>query len=235
MNAYVIGAGGIGSWLTPALCMLIGKENVSVIDGDRLEIGNLNRQLFDLGQVGQNKAEALAEMYECLAIPEFYSFGIMPHIDTDVLLVCVDNHPARLSALQACDFEGCSAIIAANETHSAEAYVYLPEWKDTNLDPRRFYPEMLRDHTGDPRLRGMGCTGAAQVETPQLVGANMLAAALAIHLFTVWHIERLKLDAETIPHLPHLLRQHMTRSENFKANLQPSTINQGQNEQHQNA
>lgn len=220
MKALVIGAGGVGSWLTPALCLLIGKENVTVMDGDTLEEGNLNRQLFTFDDIGKNKAAALAERYLCEYSEEWYHFGLLEHDRNTVLMVCVDNNPARMEALKACDYEGCRAIFAANERTSAEAYVYLPAWRSTNLDPRVMYPEMLADRSGDPRARGIGCTGAAQLETPQLVTANLMAGALALHLFVAWELESVKLNKEAIPHLPHKLVQNLSKSESFKAQVQ---------------
>lgn len=225
MKTYLIGAGGTGSMIAPVLCMLVGKENVVIIDGDELESKNLNRQLFDLGQVGQNKAMALAEKYGCDAISKWYSFGLMEHAKTDRLIVAVDNHPARVAALMACDYEGCSAIFAANERTSAEAYAYFPYWKNTNLDPRITDPEMLNDHSGDPRAAAIGCTGEAQERDPQLVTANLMGAALAMHLYTAHFIEARKLSEESLQHLPHKLVQNLSKSESFKAiiNQQPET------------
>lgn len=216
MKTYVVGCGGTGSLLTPVLCMLIGKENVVLIDGDELEPKNLNRQLFDLGQVGQNKAMALAEKYGCDAISKWYSFGLMEHAKTDVLIVCLDNHPGRVSALQSCDYEGCSAIFAANETHSSESYFYRREWKGTPLDPRVRWPEMLTDHSGDPRAAEIGCTGEYQERNRQLVSANFLAGALAIHLYILWQQEVPKLSKETIPMLPYHFRANMTKLESIR-------------------
>jgi len=217
MKTYVIGAGGVGSHLLPSLCLLIGPEEVVVIDGDILEKHNLNRQLFQDTDIGRKKAEALAQRYGCEAIPKWYSFGMMEQQKTDILICCCDNNPARVAVLNACDFEGCSAVIAANETLSSEAYVYQPEWRGTNLDPRVSDPEMVNDRTGDPRAAAIGCTGEAQERNRQLVSANMMAAALALHLYVVHFIESRKLDSETLQHLPSKLIQNMTRSESFKS------------------
>lgn len=219
MKSYVIGAGGGGSWLTPALCMLIGKENVIVVDGDTLETKNLNRQLFKESDVGRNKADALADRYGCESIPRWYSFGLTSHCKSDVLIGCVDNHPARAAILQACDFEGCCAIIAANEVLSSEAYIYKPEWRGTNLDPRHFYPEIIEDRSGDPRAASIGCTGEAQEKNRQLVTANLNAASLALHLYVVHFIEGPKLDPAVLPHLPSKLVQNMTKNEFLKSTV----------------
>lgn len=203
MKAYIIGAGGVGSWMAPAMILLIGKDNVVIVDGDKLEAKNLNRQLFDAADINRNKAEALAARYGCQHHPGWYSFGCMSHAESDVLMVCVDNNPARAAALQACDFEGCSAILAANETLSSDARIYRPEWKDTPLDPRQQSPEIMADRTGDPRAAAIGCTGEAQAENRQLVTANGMAAMLALHLFVMHFME--ELEPEAANYLPNKL------------------------------
>ncbi len=213
---YIIGTGGVGSWVAPALCLLVGKHSVTLIDGDTLEPKNLNRQLFTSDQVGMNKAEALAEKYDCGFLPEWYSPVLVPHEKEDWLICLVDNHPARLAALQCCDTYGCRALFGANETHSSEAYVYLPEWHGTRLDPRVYYPEINTDQEGDPRRAAIGCTGEAQTANPQLVTANFMAAALVSHLYVVWAIEARKLDASVRPFLPHKLVNNLTANETHK-------------------
>lgn len=217
MKAYVIGGGGVGGFVTPVLCLLIGRENVIVVDGDTIETKNLNRQMFKESDVGRNKAEALAERYGCDSIPQWYSFGITSHLKSDVLIGCVDNNPARAAILQACDFEGCCAIIAANEVLSSEAFIYKPEWNGTNLDPRQSSPEIIEDRSGDPRAASIGCTGEAQQANRQLVTANLNAASLALHLYVVHFIEGPKLDPEVLPHLPSKLIQNMTKNEFLKS------------------
>lgn len=217
MKSYIIGAGGVGSWLAPSLCMLIGRENVVLIDGDTLEKKNLNRQLFTEQDIGRNKAEALAEKYGCEAIGKWYSFGLMEHMKQDSILCCVDNNPARMAVLNACDFEGCSAIVAANETLSSEAYIYKPGWKGTSLDPRTTQPDMESDRAGDPRNASIGCTGEVQERNRQLVSANMMAASLALHLYVLHFIEARKLDREALQHLPARLVNNMTKMESFKS------------------
>ena len=218
MSTYLIGAGGVGSFVAPALCKLIGPDKVIIMDGDNLESKNLDRQLFNEGQIGMSKAEALGLQYACSYLDEWFAFGVRSYEPEDWLICCVDNHPARLAALQVCDYSKCQAIFAANETFSSEAYVYKPEWKDSSLDPRLLYPEIMSDHAGDPRRAAIGCVGEPQLENRQLVTANLMAAGLALHLYVVWAMEAIKLDEENWQHLPHHLRQNLSRSESFKAN-----------------
>lgn len=213
---YIIGAGGVGSWLCPSLCLLQSPKQVTLVDGDRLEDKNLNRQLFGKGDIGKNKATALASRYGCAAYPHYYSQHLLDHGSGDVLLGCVDNHPARRDILAMCDYAGCRAIIAGNETHSSEAFYYQPDWKDSPLDPRAYYPEILTDTAGDPRGRQAGCTGQAQRDNPQLVSANAMAASLAQHLIVLWIMEAPKLDRETIPSLPFHLKVNLSRLESIR-------------------
>jgi ThiF family len=212
---YIIGCGGVGSWLAPSLCLLVGEKNVVPIDGDMLEEKNLNRQLFDEDDIGAYKSVALSEKYHCDSINNYYTFGCIQHSPSDWLFCCADNNPARLSVLRACDHFGCKAIFAANETTSSEAYVYLPRWQGTGLDPRIYYPSILTDHADDP-LRPEGCTGEAQKRNPQLVSANFSAAALAQNLFVLWGMKSGSITRETLPMMPYLYRANLSKLENLK-------------------
>ncbi|RJR08399.1 hypothetical protein C4588_05710, partial [Candidatus Parcubacteria bacterium] len=63
---FVIGVGGTGSHLIGPLTQLMeyhtdGCTNIVVIDGDVFEEGNANRQVFETGQLGKNKAVATVE------------------------------------------------------------------------------------------------------------------------------------------------------------------------------
>lgn len=218
-NIFVIGCGGVGSWLTPAMCLLEDQSAVTVIDGDMLEESNLNRQLFTLEDVGVYKSVALSEKYGCDSINSYFSHGSREFIRNDWLLCCVDNNAGRKAVLESCDQYRCKAIFGANEIHSSEAYYYQHDWKDTELDPRCYYPEIMTDISDDPRHATIGCTGEAQRENRQLVSANFSAASLMMHLYVIWSLERPKLDKEAMAHLPHRIRQNLTKVEVFKKGI----------------
>jgi hypothetical protein len=210
---YIIGCGGVGSWLAPSLALLTSPKQIVLIDADMLEEKNLDRQLFKPEDIGRSKAEALAERYGCNHLHAWFSEGLMEFHEDDWLIVCVDNHMARKAALSVCDRYGTLAIFAANETHSAEAYFYQREWMNQPLDPRVYFPNILTDKSNDPRSRTIGCTGEAQVENPQLVTSNALAASLAGHLFALWHLHAPTVKSKTIPFLPYRLVANRTRLE----------------------
>ena len=59
-SAFVAGAGGLGS----NVCVMLvraGVENITVIDFDRVEASNLNRQQYFKDQIGTSKVKALKE------------------------------------------------------------------------------------------------------------------------------------------------------------------------------
>lgn len=210
---YIIGCGGGGSILAPIMTRLVGQQNVILVDGDTLEPKNLDRQMFTEDEIGTNKAIALASRLQCRFLDRWYSQFEVEHSRHDWLFCCVDNNPGRKEVLAACDLYGCSAIVAANEVHSSEAYVYRAEWKDLpHLDPRIYYPEIITDATGNPAAARIGCTGEAQANNRQLVTANFMAVALAAHLYVVWAMESKKVKLETQPYLPHRLSQNLTRN-----------------------
>lgn len=213
-NIYILGAGGVGSWLTPAMCLLCGHpDQVSVIDGDKLEKKNLNRQLFTNEDIGEFKAGALADRYSCKYRNTFYTHNSIELERDDWLMCCVDNNAGRKAVLDSVDEFGCQAIFGCNETTSAEAYFYKREWKGKPCDPRVYYESIVTDDSNDPISHAIGCTGESQTKNPQLVSANFMAAALMQHLFVLWCMERPKLNREATLFLPHRIRQNLTRYE----------------------
>lgn len=208
---YLIGGGGVGAWLA-ALMPKIERE-VTVIDGDTVEEKNLDRQLFEIGDLGKPKAIALSRRFGVAAINQWFTERLTRFSRVDWLICCADNHPCRRSVLRACDTNGCQAIIAANETTCAEAYYYDPKWGGSPLDPRVYYPEIETDTSGDPRAHRIGCTGDAQAANPQLASANFLAAALAAHLHMIWRVKASKVAAEFRQHLPYWISGTLSRME----------------------
>ena len=215
---YVIGAGGVGSWLTPAMCMLVKPENITVVDGDKLELKNLSRQLFNDDYCGMNKALALQDKYGCGCIEKYFMCGDLETGPDDWFMVGVDNNPARLAVLESCDIYGTKAIFGSNETTSAEGFYYDPAWKRTNQDPRVYYPEMTQDMSGDPMARSIGCTGESQKRNVQLVSANISAMSLMLQLFGIWQLDRKKFPKEALRHLPYQLIQNQTGFETMTIN-----------------
>jgi hypothetical protein len=191
MSHLIIGAGGTASWLVPLLKRTLPlKSEITVIDGDILEVRNLDRQLFDSSYVGWNKAEALAETYS-IKWESYYlerdSWILTGGYSTpySCLWCCADNHIARKLCLDLVDEgQAALAIIGGNEYNDSEAYPYLSAWKGTTGDPRIYYPELLTDASNDPT--NPSCQGVNQAQNRQLALANYLSAGFMVHLY--WFI-----------------------------------------------
>lgn len=217
-NIYLVGCGGVGSWLLPALIKLLegaeSKPTIHLIDGDKLEAKNMDRQLFSPADIGSFKADALANLY----IRQYPSIKSLPTFltpstevaDHSLFFGAADNHTARRTILQLVDRFGGKAIIGGNEYTDAEAYLYEPDWLGTPADPRIYYPDILTDTTNDPTGLA-GCTGEAAVSSPQLVLSNYLAGGYMLHLFYFHYVERPKLERDIKPFWPVIHRSTFSR------------------------
>ena len=78
----VVGAGGIGAGVLPALTGA-GVGHLTIIDDDRVELSNLHRQpLYATDQVGQRKVD-LAARFVGKRNPHIETRAIADRIDTD--------------------------------------------------------------------------------------------------------------------------------------------------------
>lgn len=192
MHYYLIGCGGIGGWVATSLTkMLPAGDELVLVDGDRFEEKNLDRQLCTKRDIGKPKAAVLRNALKpgarCTVSAQIGYLGAMDKFvfkRNSWVITGVDNHPARAITLNMCDQENCYCVSAANGYEEAEAYFYSPAWAGTNLDPRKYFPELLTDKTDDPL--SPPCTGEILESAPQLAMANMCAAAHAMQLLWYW-------------------------------------------------
>jgi hypothetical protein len=208
-KTYIVGCGGIGGWVANALAKTLDRNNELVlVDGDKLEKKNLDRQLFDAEDTGKYKAEAMAEKLasgaRCTvtAMPEYLGAdpGFRFDRKTAAVIVGADNHVARATALRLCDETRTLCVSAANGYEDAEAFAYQPKWKGTPLDPRVYYPELLTDTSDNPLEPP--CTGEILESQPQLAIANMCAASYAMWLLWFWNTKAATLPEEVAGTFP---------------------------------
>lgn len=105
-HVVVAGLGGVGSWAAEAL-VRTGVGRLTIIDGDRTELSNTNRQLHALeGNYGRLKAELMRERMLAIApearIDAVCTFIAPGNIESllpagaDFLLDCVDDLSAKV-------------------------------------------------------------------------------------------------------------------------------------------
>jgi len=60
-HVLVIGVGGVGSWVALNFA-LIGVQNLTLVDADKIDTSNLNRTMFKTSNVGQYKTVAMKDL-----------------------------------------------------------------------------------------------------------------------------------------------------------------------------
>ena len=201
LTVFIVGAGGITSYLLPVLLKSFKINHLYICDKDDLEKRNLDRQIFNEDYIGVNKAESIVAISDCIGIRKtilaewFYSNSEVP-TNVNIIICCADNHPARAAVLSVSDRENIPCIIGGNEYFDNDAYYYHPEWKNSYLDPRIRHPEILTDKAGDP----ITCNSEEVLEIfPQLAIANQLAASKIMHLLWVYFSNPLKVNDGNTP------------------------------------
>jgi PRTRC genetic system ThiF family protein len=126
---WLVGAGGTGSFMAMNLARLAfelkqhGKAaTIVIVDPDRVETDNIPRSNFCFAEIGQNKAETLANRVsrawgiEVGFVKEGFQPALLQSKNDDwtvqssnsnkltILVGCVDNHPARLQMHEAVKF-----------------------------------------------------------------------------------------------------------------------------------
>jgi adenylyltransferase/sulfurtransferase len=134
-SVLVVGAGGLGS---PAALYLAaaGVGRIGLVDHDRIEISNLQRQvLFTTGEIGQGKAvtakarlESLNPTVQVVAHEEkLLATNVERLFDSyDVILDGTDRLATRYLVNDACVLLGKPLVSAAIHRFEGQAMTYLP-------------------------------------------------------------------------------------------------------------
>ena len=120
-NILVVGLGGVGSYAAEFLAR-VGIGRMTIVDGDTVDITNVNRQLPALQTtVGQSKAQLMADRLrginpaiELVVIEEF----LMPERMEEVVssggfsfaLDCIDSVTPKINLINACQINNIEII-----------------------------------------------------------------------------------------------------------------------------
>lgn len=195
----VIGCGGLGGHLIELLTR-IGIGHITVVDGDRFEPSNLNRQILSENSLlGTSKAAAAGERIAkinpdvcCRSIPGFLDENNADSIiaGCDAVLDGLDDIPARRILAEACEKAGIPYIHGAISGWVAQAAISMPG--DRLIE--KLYPERAV-------LPGKSVLSF----TPALCAS--MQAALCVRLLTgrpvetgtLYYFDLLNQEFETIP------------------------------------
>lgn len=194
MNRYLmIGAGGTGSHLLPALIHYLEtfhREDeylLGVMDGDSVEPHNLERQLFHTAAVNLPKADAVLLPYKnlknVLSIKHYLgSENIAEYIKEEtVVLICVDNFPVRALIESHCNtLQNVVVINGGNERHSGTCQIWIRENGHNVTPPLSFeHPEIF---AGGANRAEMSCQEIANLPGgEQLIVTNMMSAVYMLN------------------------------------------------------
>jgi len=119
-SIIILGVGGVGSYTAEALART-GVGRLRLIDGDVVEVSNINRQLHALdSSLGKAKVQVLAQRFAEInphivvePIKAYYSSDNAAELlqgDFDWVVDAVDSVPAKLDIITHCITEGRLAI-----------------------------------------------------------------------------------------------------------------------------
>lgn len=109
-NVLLLGVGGVGGYVAEAL-VRSGIVNLTVIDGDRVDVSNLNRQLVALNStIGREKVEVLKERLEDInplvkveVECEFIDVASVDELNLDefdYIIDCIDDVPVKIALIE---------------------------------------------------------------------------------------------------------------------------------------
>jgi hypothetical protein len=213
MRIKVIGCGGVASWLFHPLCKFlfysIKNVELTLIDGDKYEERNKDRQVFD--ESGLNKAIATKNLLEGEYGDRIYFFAEPTYLgqqnaielirESDILLTCVDNHPSRKIISNRCEqLKNVVCIAGGNDYIDGSIQCHVREGGKNITLPlaNEFHPEILNpkvDNHPETLARMRGCEAEAKSpDQGQLVFTNMTVASLMLNAFYALMIKKLNYD-----------------------------------------
>mgnify|MGYP006169394711 FL=1 len=181
-SVLMVGAGGLGC---PALLYLAaaGVGRIGVIDGDIVNVTNLNRQvLFGEKDLGKNKAEQAVrhfqEKYSDITweiFPEFLTVQNAQELiaDYDLVIDGTDNFPTRYLINDACLLHGKPFVFGAIYQHEGQVSVFNLGEEASNY--RDVHPEM----PGPNEIPNCAETGVLGV-LPGIIGNLMALEAIKV-------------------------------------------------------
>ncbi|AIY89456.1 HesA/MoeB/ThiF family protein [Geoglobus acetivorans] len=152
-RVIVIGAGGLGSPVITYLAAA-GVGRIGVVDHDKVEVTNLNRQTIHAGRTGENKAisavkyiHQLNPEIEAVAYPFMLSPDNILEIfrDWDVVVSCVDSMRLRYLINDACFLLKKPMIHAAVFETEGEAITFT--YQNGSPCYRCIYPRAIEHET----------------------------------------------------------------------------------------
>ena len=210
VKVVMLGAGGTGGHIAPHLYRLLyaldRPVRFIICDGDIVEQKNLVRQNFIPADLGENKAQVLAERYStvfgmeteyvpeyvesverlkelvapCVVRANYYPYSVLDK-ELVILIGAVDNNRSRQICNQVFyEAEELIYIDSGNSEHTGQVVCGIRSGGRTLYKPvGKLYPEVLSDTDKFPTE--LSCAEAS-VSAPQAMTANITAATAVVDM-----------------------------------------------------
>ncbi len=177
----VVGAGGLGVPVLQYLCAM-GTGRIGIVDGDRLQLSNLQRQvLYATAEVGRPKALLAAErlrslnpelQIEACAEPLHTGNALRLIGDYDLVVDATDSFPARYLINDACVILGKAWVFGAVHQYEGQLSVF-------NLAGGPTYRCLFPVQPGPQEIPDCELGGVLGI-VPGLVGARQALEAVKV-------------------------------------------------------
>ena len=194
----VIGAGGIGSWLIEPLAQFLsyGEDfiEITVIDGDKYEERNRERQRFEVcGNKADQTIEGLRKKFPRIYFrskPEYITDEnvIMLIRENDQIFLCVDNHATRKLVSDRCRELDSVLLISGGNGYTDGNIMYYnrQNGRDMTRPITVIHSEIANPQDKNPGTftheERAGCEREAQSH-PQLLFTNFTIASLMLNCY----------------------------------------------------
>lgn len=196
-SIVIVGVGGTGSYVLPPLLRYLNSQktitNILIVDGDKYDEKNIDRQEFAHSRLGLNKADVQKEIYS-LKFKDLNIYSIPFYLGSEnidaiieegsVVFSCVDNHSCRnLLSKRAQQLNNCVLISGGNEVEDGNVQIFCRQKGVNQNNPIEVrHPEIERTDDGD--RSEMSCEELSHLPSGgQVIFANLFSATLMCSLF----------------------------------------------------
>lgn len=176
MNIYIIGCGGIGSYLSNFIYkardagQIPRLSTITVIDFDIVEQKNLTYQNFNVEDIGKKKSYVIGTRYNFNHLDMRIDKDVNLQLDeNDIVICCVDNNLTRIIMYEYCknkckylDLRSKGKIISIH-SHITEQKTYM----DSVIEP-------------DDSLSNGSCQNDFEFKQNKIQYGNVIVAAIGL-------------------------------------------------------